>query len=99
MIECTIFEGHETAFSNLVAGLLGCAVEQVVFPEEGTEMYQLIEKEEELWDLPDDAEVLLEMDNVTGKGMAYGYVALIEWRGKQYVAECNASPYLVYQKK
>jgi len=92
------WEHNGPIYLRLVAALLNCKVENLSEPT--GEMLAYIEEVEEMWELPSDINTLFELgDNVTGEGMSYGYVCLFEWRGKKYVGECNASPYLIYEVK
>jgi hypothetical protein len=51
---------------------------------------------EELWDLPENCEMILEMGDVKIPGFIYGYVSLMEYKGKRFIAECCASPWIIY---
>lgn len=51
---------------------------------------------EEIWNLPNDFEIVMEFDNCSTKTFSIGKVWLGKIAGKPVIAECNASPILFW---
>jgi len=85
----------EPPYLNLVLHLLNAHSLDII--QEGYGLFDLDDSEqEELYNLPPECTMILEFNDVRTPSTSYGYVALMEFRGRRFVAEQNASPFMIY---
>jgi len=57
------------------------------------------EEIEEVYSLPEDFKVLLELNDVSFPHFAVSYVVMGTWQGKNYIFEQNSSPFMIFTSK
>jgi hypothetical protein len=92
-----VFENVSPEYMKIILGFLECDAEEVSI---GYEIFRGLQEfnDEEIWDIPSEVEVLLEIEHLHSKTFSWGTVTLGVCRKRKVVIEQNASPLMLYWK-
>ena len=87
---------HEGPIIGAIEAWLGGEYEEVDYEKE--ELFG--DTYDELWILPLSVEILYRINECyRSQHFAWGWFGFLEYEGVRYVAEQNASPFIIYRKK
>ena len=91
------FECNSEEYMDIIKGYLKCEEHEIstdfdIFKD------SLDYDEDEMWEIPREAEQVLSVDNLTCSTFTWGAITFCKYKGKRVVIEQNASPILVYWK-